>query len=66
MSRSANQKLKLYRLAQIMIEKTDADHFLTMPQIIEELEKKVQYLEQIVKELIENKVDKEIIRIDEN
>ena len=39
MSRSANQKLKLYRLAQIMIEKTDADHFLTMPQIIEELEK---------------------------
>lgn len=33
---------------------------------IEELENKVQYLEQIVKELIENKVDKEIIRIDEN
>ena len=33
---------------------------------IEELEKKVQYLEQIVKELIENKVDKEIIRVDKN
>ena len=33
---------------------------------IEELEKKVKYLEQIVKELIENKVDKEIIRLDEN
>ena len=39
MSRSVNQKIKLYRLAQIMINKTDADHFLTMPQIIEELDK---------------------------
>lgn len=39
MSRGANQKLKLYYLARIMMEQTDEDHGLTMPQIIDELEK---------------------------
>lgn len=39
MSRGANQKLKLYYLARIMMEQTDEDHGLTMPQIINELEK---------------------------
>lgn len=40
MSRGANQKLKLYYLAQILQEKTDETHFITMPEIIEELEKR--------------------------
>lgn len=39
MSRGANQKLKLYYLSRIMLEKTDDDHSLTMPQIMAELEK---------------------------
>ncbi len=39
MSRANNQKLKLYRLKDIMLKKTDEAHALTMPQIIEELEK---------------------------
>ncbi len=39
MSRGANQKLKLYYLAKILMEQTDEDHGLTMPQIIDELEK---------------------------
>ena len=38
MPRSANQKLKLYYLAKIMIAKTDDDHYLTMPQIKDMLE----------------------------
>lgn len=33
MPKGANQKLKLYYLAKIMIAKTDDDHYLTMPQI---------------------------------
>ncbi len=37
MARSANQKLKLLYLAKIFKEKTDDDHYLTMPQIITEL-----------------------------
>ena len=37
MAKGKNQKLKLYRLAQIMLEKTDEDHFLTMAEIKEEL-----------------------------
>lgn len=36
MARGANQKFKLYRLAQIMLDKTDEDHFITMPEIMEE------------------------------
>ena len=34
MSRGANQKFKIYRLAQIMLEQTDEEHYLTMPEII--------------------------------
>ena len=37
MPKGSNQKLKLYRLSQIMLEKTDETHFLTMSQIMEEL-----------------------------
>lgn len=39
MSRGANQKLKFSYLMQIMLEKTDDDHALTMSQIVEELAK---------------------------
>ncbi len=39
MPRGNNQKIKLYRLAQIMAQKTDGDHYLSMPQIMEELAK---------------------------
>lgn len=39
MSRGANQKFKLLYLMQIMKEKTDHDHGITMPQILKELEK---------------------------
>ena len=39
MARGLNQKLKLYHLKNIMIEKTDEEHGLTMAQILEELEK---------------------------
>lgn len=39
MPRGANQKFKLYYLAKIMLEKTDEDHYLTMPQILKELER---------------------------
>lgn len=39
MSRGTNQKLKLYYLTKIMLEKTDNEHSLTMPQIMEELGK---------------------------
>lgn len=37
MSRTSHQKLKLYYLKKIMLERTDADHFLSMEQIIEAL-----------------------------
>ena len=37
MPKGTNQKFKLYRLAQIMLEKTDEDHFITMPEIMESL-----------------------------
>ena len=39
MPRGSNQKFKLYRLAQIMMEQTDDEHYITMPEIIEELAK---------------------------
>ena len=39
MSRGTNQKLKLIYLMKIMLAKTDDEHNLTMPQIMEELEK---------------------------
>ncbi len=35
--KSPNQKLKLMYLAQILMEKTDEEHSLTVPQMIEEL-----------------------------
>ncbi|MEG2146311.1 MAG: WYL domain-containing protein [Lachnospiraceae bacterium] len=39
MSKGSNQKLKLSYLSRIMLEKTDDEHGLTMPQIMVELEK---------------------------
>ncbi len=38
MPKGKNQKLKLYYLAKIMLEKTDDDHRLTMPEIQKALE----------------------------
>lgn len=38
MPKGTNQKFKLYRLAQIMLERTDDDHFITMPEIKKALE----------------------------
>ena len=38
MPKGTNQKFKLYRLAQIMLEKTDDDHYITMPEILSALE----------------------------
>ena len=35
--KAPNQKLKLMYLAKILMEKTDEEHFLTVPQMIEEL-----------------------------
>lgn len=34
MPKGTNQKFKLYRLAQIMQEKTDENHYLTMSEIM--------------------------------
>ena len=34
MSKGTNQKFILYRLAQIMLERTDDDHSITMPEIM--------------------------------
>ena len=39
MAKGINQRYKLYRLAQILLNETDEEHYITMPQIIEELEK---------------------------
>lgn len=39
MPKGTNQKFKLYRLAQIMLEMTDDEHYITMPEIIEALGK---------------------------
>lgn len=39
MSRGSNQKFKFTYLMQIMLEKTDDEHSLTLNQILEELEK---------------------------
>ena len=37
MPKGTNQKFKLYRLAQIMLERTDDDHYITMPEIMASL-----------------------------
>ena len=37
MPRGTNQKFKLYRLSQIMLERTDDDHYITMPEIMSAL-----------------------------
>ena len=37
MPKGTNQKFKLYRLAQIMLERTDDDHYITMPEILSAL-----------------------------
>lgn len=39
MPKGSHQKLKLYYLSRIMMEKTDDDHYLTMSQIRDELRK---------------------------
>ena len=39
MSRGTNLKFKLIYLMRIMLEKTDDEHALTMPEIMKELEK---------------------------
>lgn len=39
MPRGTNQKLKLYYLMKVMLEKTDDEHYITMPEIIAELSK---------------------------
>ena len=39
MAKGNNSKLKLSYLTRIMLEKTDDEHGLTMPQILEELER---------------------------
>ncbi len=39
MPKGPNQKLKLYYLSQIMLEKTDDEHMIKMPEIQKELEK---------------------------
>lgn len=38
MPKGANQKLKLYHLSRIMLEKTDDEHMITMPEIQKALE----------------------------
>jgi len=40
MARSSNQKLKILYLLQILLEKTDETHSITMPEIIAELERR--------------------------
>ncbi len=37
MPKGTNQKFKLYRLAQIMMKKTDEEHYMTMPEIMSAL-----------------------------
>ena len=37
MPKGANQKLKLYYLSKIMLEKTDDDHMISMPEIQDHL-----------------------------
>lgn len=39
MPKGNNQKFKLYRLAEIMLEDTDEEHYITMPEILKKLEK---------------------------
>ena len=57
MPKGANQKFKLYRLAQIMCEKTDETHYLTMPKIrrIMLTDKSFQFSYQPVRHLLCNK-----------
>lgn len=37
MPKGSNNKYKLYRLAQIMLERTDEEHYITMPEIMDAL-----------------------------
>ena len=37
MPKGTNQKFKLYRVAQIMLERTDENHYITMPELLEAL-----------------------------
>ena len=37
MPKGTNNKFKLFRLAQIMLEKTDEEHYITMPEIMDAL-----------------------------
>lgn len=38
MPKGSNSKLKLYRLGQIMLERTDDEHYITMPEILSALQ----------------------------
>ena len=37
MPKGSNQKFKLYRLAEIMLDRTDEDHYISMPEIMDAL-----------------------------
>lgn len=37
MPKGTNQKFKLYRVAQIMLERTDENHYITMPELLDAL-----------------------------
>ena len=48
MPKGNNQKFKLYRLAQIMQEQTDDEHYITMPEIMKSLAQyEVQLIEKV-------------------
>ena len=53
MAKGTNQKLKLSFLTKIMLEKTDDEHALTMPQIIKELEKMLLQKEKVYMRILQ-------------
>ena len=44
MAKSANQKSKLLYLSKILLEQTDEDHPITVPEMIQELAKRDKQL----------------------
>ena len=44
MAKSANQKSKLLYLSKILLEQTDEDHPITVPEMIQELAKRDRQL----------------------
>ena len=62
MPKGMNQKFKLYRLAEIMLEMTDEEHYITMPEILTALE---QYEIHAVRKTIYNDLrDLEVLGIE--